>query len=131
MQAALRYHVGNLLREKASREELASVGLGVISPRERLAKTRQAFAAMVRASGNAPREDVARTATYAQALLEYVDDHAVGKLTPEQAIAATLALRAARRRADELLRMLEQEETPAQKKTRRRRREADPEPQSV
>ena len=32
-QAALRYHVGNLLRERADESELAAVGLTTTSPR--------------------------------------------------------------------------------------------------
>lgn len=40
VQAALRYHVGNLLRERASLLDLEAVGLKATSPKERLAKVR-------------------------------------------------------------------------------------------
>lgn len=40
IQAALRYHVGNLLREVAPPDELAAVGLLPTSPRDRMATAR-------------------------------------------------------------------------------------------
>lgn len=42
VQAAIRYHVGNLLRTRASRADLEAVGLSAIAPKERLAAARRA-----------------------------------------------------------------------------------------
>lgn len=43
VQAALRYHVGNLLRDRAPADELEGVGLIKLSPKKRLALRREAF----------------------------------------------------------------------------------------
>ncbi len=101
LQAALRYHVGNLLRERANGEELAAVGLSTVAPKKRLATARQAIQAQRRES--APRQDVARLAAHAQALVEFVDEDAITTLPPERAVAARLALEAVQTRAAQLL----------------------------
>lgn len=101
VQAALRYHVGNLLRERTSDEELAAVGLKPIAPKERLATQRQALAAQ-RATA-APRQDAARLAAYAQALMDYLDENALPNLAPERIVATRLALEAVQARVGHLL----------------------------
>lgn len=101
VQAALRYHVGNLLRERTSEEELAAVGLKAVAPRERLATQRQALAAQRAVA--APRQDAARLAAYAQALLEYADENALADLTPERIVSTRLALEAIQSRVAHLL----------------------------
>lgn len=101
LQSALRYHVGNILRERASKDDLISVGLTTVAPKERIQTTRDALHAMKEVS--APRQDVARLAAYAQALLEYIDDATIPALPPERAEASKLALEAIQRRAAELL----------------------------
>jgi len=109
VQAALRYHVGNLLRESASGDDLEAVGLSKIAPRQRLATRRQAVQAQAAAA--APRQDIARLTAYAQALLDFVDPSAIPGLAPERAVAARLALEAVRERAEELLGLLGQRPT--------------------
>ena len=101
VQAALRYHVGNLLREQASGEELEAVGLSSVAPKKRLATARQAIQAQRKQS--ARPQDVARLAAYAQALVELIDADAVPGLSPERAVAARLALEAVQSRAAQLL----------------------------
>ena len=63
IQAAIRYHVGNLLRERTKGEELAAVGLSPVAPRTRLATRRKVLQAQ--AADAAPRQDVARLAVMA------------------------------------------------------------------
>lgn len=47
VQGALRYHVGNALRERVPAEELESAGLKAASPKERVASARSEAAALV------------------------------------------------------------------------------------
>lgn len=101
VQAALRYHVGNLLRDRATDEELAAVGLVARSPKERLANQRHALAAQREAA--APRQDAARLAAYAQALTEFIDEDALPDLPPERAVATRMALEAVQGRTAQLL----------------------------
>lgn len=109
VQAALRYHVGNLLRERASADELEAVGPSPVAPRERLANERAALAAQRAVS--APPQDVARLTAYALALLRYVDETKIPDLAPERAVASRLALEAAQERAAELLRVFPKQQT--------------------
>lgn len=109
VQAALRYHVGNLLRQRATGDDLEAVGLSRIAPSQRLATRRQALQAQ--AAVAAPRQDIARLTAYAQALLDFVDVNAVPELAPERAVASRLALEAVRQRAEELLGLLGQQPT--------------------
>jgi hypothetical protein len=101
VQAALRYHVGNLLRERTPPDELAAVGLKARSPKERLANHRQALAAQRELA--APRGDAARLAAYAQALTEFIDEDAIPDLPPERAVATRIALEAVQSRSAQLL----------------------------
>lgn len=101
LQTALRYHVGNVLRERAPSNDLQRAGLTDVSPRERTTTSRQAFQAMKEAS--APRQDIPRLTAYAQALLEYVDEAAACDLTAKENEAARIALQSVQSRAAELL----------------------------
>lgn len=101
VQAAIRYHVGNLLRERAQGGELEAVGLSPVAPRTRLSTARKAIQAQRRVS--APRQDVVRLATYAQALVEHIDADAIPGLAPERAVASRIALEAVQGRAAQLL----------------------------
>lgn len=101
IQAAIRYHVGNLLRERAQGRELEAVGLSPVAPRQRLATARQAIQAQRKLA--APRQDVVRLAAYAQALVEHIDADAIPGLAPERAVAARIALEAVQSRAAQLL----------------------------
>lgn len=109
VQAALRYHVGNLLRERASADELEAVGLSPVAPKTRLANERAALAAQRALS--APPQDVARLTAYALALLRFVDPSKIPDLPPERAVASRLALEAAQERAQELLATFPKQQT--------------------
>lgn len=52
LQASLRYHVGNYLREVLTPEELVEAGLQPAGPRQRLQNTRDELRAIVRAIGH-------------------------------------------------------------------------------
>jgi hypothetical protein len=60
LQAALRYHVGNALRERVPTKELQRAGLLAASPRERMAAQRNEANAILRALGthDGSREEV-------------------------------------------------------------------------
>ena len=51
----------------------------------------------------APRQDAARLTAYAQVLIEYVDEDALGDLRPERAVATRMALEAIQGRSAQLL----------------------------
>ena len=85
---------------------LAAVGLSPVAPRTRLATRRKVLQAQ--AANAAPRQDVAKLAVMAQALLEHIDPDAVPGLPGERAVAARLALEAVERRAEKLLQLFTQ-----------------------
>lgn len=117
VQTAMRYHVGNLLRDRATSDELKAVGLTTTSPKARLATAREALAAQREVA--APRQDAARLAAYAQALLEFIDEAAMPDLPSERAIATRIALEAIQRRAEDLLGRLRDARGGARKPRRR------------
>lgn len=104
VQAALRYHVGNLIRERATDEALEDVGLTSITPRERLAKNRDVVAALA-ASGTVAEimGDPARILAQAAVLLEYTTAEALGALKGPERVAARRALTDLRDRVEILL----------------------------
>ncbi|WP_394620963.1 hypothetical protein JNUCC0626_18270 [Lentzea sp. JNUCC 0626] len=112
ISGALRWHTGEELRNRASAEELAEVGLSSTKPKERLQKTRDALKAM--AEDATPQADIPRLAAYAQALLEYADETAIRSLTPAECVAARTALEAILHRSDQLLSVLDTAETKPQ-----------------
>lgn len=119
IQAALRYHTGNLIRERASKEELLQVGLTTVSPRDRNAANREVMRAMTDAvGGRTPRQDVDRLAVYAQAILEFIDEVAVPKLEGDRRSVAERALRAVDQRASELLGLFSPPDTPPRSRRR-------------
>lgn len=71
VQGALRYHVGNALRERVDAEELESAGLKVASPKERVASARSEAAALVSVlrADKAAEEAEARGRSYPIGLL--------------------------------------------------------------
>lgn len=105
VQAALRYHVGNELRERFSAEELARAGLSSISPKERLTVIRKALQAQREISVS--RRNVVKLSENAQAILDYVDLGAIKTMTPDQAKDAKRALEKVLDRSLELLAFLE------------------------
>lgn len=92
LQAVLRYHVGNLLRERAPQDDLESVGLMLVSPKERLNNRRQLVTALAAAGGKVDGSDPVRILSYAEALLDVVDDVAVKGLGGGVAVGVALML---------------------------------------
>lgn len=80
LQAALRYHIGNVLRDVAPADELEALGLKSATPRERVKETRDRTAALARSAavvtestGNA-RADVFRLLVASDTLLRRVGE---------------------------------------------------------
>lgn len=116
IQAAMRYHVGNLIRERAPKDELLAVGLTTTAPRDRNAATRDALHAIsAAAGGRTPSSDVDRLAVYAQALLDFIDDVAVRRLEAERAAVSRMALERVQTRSAELLAALSTSPDPGQR----------------
>jgi len=93
VQAALRYHVGNLLRDRVPEDELAAVGLSGVSPKARLARNREVVSALSK-SGSVGEltGDPVRLLIYAEALLDHVGEDVLSGLPSAQKAAARLAL---------------------------------------
>lgn len=74
VQNALRYHVGNILRERLSQEELQRIGLRTEGPRERNIAQRERRSSLLRTISEADAEelDALRALTSALALLRRV-----------------------------------------------------------
>lgn len=126
VQAAMRYHIGNLLRERASSDELLSVGLTATAPRQRNSASREAVAALAAAAGGkTPRADVDRLAVYAQAILDFLDEAAINRLPADRSRVAQMALERVRERAEELLSILASV-TPSTARRGRKRGREDP-----
>lgn len=106
VQTALRYHVGNLLREKASDDELSAVGLTNVSPKDRLQTHRDiinALAATVEDPENIKRADIARYLTHAEALIDAVTTEGIDEMDPARRVAVRVSLLHILRRGEELL----------------------------
>lgn len=91
VQSALRYHIGNLLRERAEDEDLEAVGLTLTSPKQRIGRNRNIVAALAGSVGEATSDPI-RLLTSADALLDYLTDEKVSELIGAQLVAATLAI---------------------------------------
>lgn len=103
VQAALRYHVGNLLRETADKDDLASVGLTAVAPRERLARNRAVVAAIAETGKVGDiTSDPLRLITYAEALLDHVAPASLEALQGAERGAARHALEGLSGRVEEL-----------------------------
>jgi hypothetical protein len=108
MQAALRYHVGNVLREVAPAEELEDLGLKAARPVDRVKETRDRLAALARAGAAAEgtgnkRADVFRMVTGAEVLLTRVTDDVLADLPAERVEDLVTSLEHVVARASELL----------------------------
>lgn len=127
MQASLRYHIGNVLREVAPADDLAVLGLKSKTPKDRVQDQRDRLAALARAgaaqeeSGNA-RADVRRMVTGAEIVLARVADEALDDLDEDGAAAVAKSLEAVVARATALLAELE----PRARRSGRRRLRAVP-----
>lgn len=93
VQAAIRYHLGNLLREKVPPEELAAAGFPPESPREQKDRARRAVKALA-TSGSVAEVlgDPLRLLTAAQTLLDHVSDADLRGLQRGERAAARRAL---------------------------------------
>lgn len=91
VSATIRYHVGNVMRERLSPEELAEAGLSAPSPIDRARLQRDTRAAIVRSVKDAPAwggVDALRALTVASALVDAVEPEALSSLSPGDGEAA-------------------------------------------
>lgn len=106
IQATTRYHVGNVLRERLSPDQLADLGLGEAAPRERIRKAHEVRSALiVAAEASAPRgadPDVMRALLGAQVLLDRITPERVAELPSAERRRARTALRKIVTRAETL-----------------------------
>jgi hypothetical protein len=72
LKAAVRYHVGNVIRERASDEDLAAAGLKTATPRDRAAGVRAQHAALLKAAGAATLDGPMDPLTSVEAALALV-----------------------------------------------------------
>jgi hypothetical protein len=101
VQSALRYHVGNEIREQAAAEELEAVGLKPASPKQRRTTARRAVQAQQ--ANSAKPGDIVRLTSQAVALLEYLDEDAIGGAEARDLAAARVALQRLQTRVSDLL----------------------------
>ncbi|QZN86599.1 hypothetical protein [Cellulomonas sp. C5510] len=106
IQASLRYHTGNLVRESVAEDDLAVAGFHrTATPRERSAERRRRRSetvALVESGGPLSGDDVLRALTLAQSVLTRLDTHAIRALPARERRDATVALRHLADRAAEL-----------------------------
>lgn len=103
VQAALRYHVGNLLRDRASDEALEEVGLTSITPKARLARQREVVAALATTGSVAEvLNDPLRLLAHAEVLLDYIEPADLRGLRGKERVAARHVLTGLRERCDAL-----------------------------
>jgi hypothetical protein len=124
LQAALRYHIGNVLREKAPADELEALGLKSATPRERVKETRDRTAALARSAavvtesaGNV-RAEVSRLLIAADAVLQRVGEEDLASLPPELFDRAMALLESITTRAAALMTV---QAAPAEERTPRKR----------
>ena len=91
VQSALRYHVGNLIRERASDDDLEAVGLTLTSPKERIGKNRSVVAAIAGSVGEVMR-DVNRILASVEVLMGYLIEDQLAALLGADAVAADMSL---------------------------------------
>lgn len=124
MQSALRYHIGNVLRDHAPPQELEDLGLKSQRPVERVKASRERLAALARAGaalekqGRAKDVRLIRVVSQAEVLLTKVTDAALEDLDADVVEDLVASLETTARKAQELLRDLE----PARRKRRGGRR---------
>lgn len=122
LQSALRYHVGNLIRERATAEELERAGLYRETPRDRMHNTREAMQAAASVSGAMPkslRGDLPRILAYAEALLEFADTQgSLDELEAKQLVSARLSLESINKRSEQLLERISEASAGLKKKRR-------------
>lgn len=106
LQASLRYHTGNLVRESVGADDLTAAGFQSSStPRERAAERRRRrgeVVGLVESGGPLDGEDVLRALTLTQSVLARIDVRTVRALPARQRREAALALQRVAHRATEL-----------------------------
>lgn len=103
LQAAVRYHIGNVLRERLSEEELEDLGLSKASPRERVREAHNQRSAVLSAlKGGGGDPDVLRAITAALVILDKIPVERVAALRGNDKRQARAALRAIAEKATSL-----------------------------
>lgn len=106
LQAAIRYHSGNLLRDRLDEEELGELGLRKESPRERSIEKRERSSGTLNIFGGgaelASVEEILQLCTLTERALARVNVDSLAKLPAKDRKAAREALRRVATRAEEL-----------------------------
>ncbi|QOP65085.1 hypothetical protein PQE12_gp25 [Arthrobacter phage Adumb2043] len=106
LQAAIRYHSGNMLRERLDDDTLADLGLKKSSPRERSIEKRERTSSTLNLFGGgaeiADPEDIIRACALIEAALKRVNAATVAKLPTKERREARAALLQVAKRAEEL-----------------------------
>lgn len=104
VQAAMRYHVGNILRERLDEDTLTSIGLRPVSPRERSVEKRETESAILAAFKGRALEGLPplKALSSAKALAAGVESDAVRALTREERIVVRELVSGLRREVDRL-----------------------------
>lgn len=98
VQAAVRYHVGNIVRQRLSVDELADHGLRDVGPKQRARLSRDAQSALMRSFRQSADPDVVRNVAAALHLLDRVAADRVAALTDgDREVVRALATAAAER----------------------------------
>jgi hypothetical protein len=107
LQASLRYHIGNALRDRLSPDELDALGLRTVSPRDRSVEKRARQARLLGQIEGGPIEDaeeIIESVLLIYRLAERVQTAAVRSLTAEQRRQVREALAASEDLLDEICR---------------------------
>lgn len=108
IQAAVRYHVGEVVRGRLSPEELEDLGLQERSPKEAVRARRATNSAILSALTQKDFQGGALLSlTTASRVLAGIDEDALLALDPEARAVAESTLRDMRRRADRILRRMD------------------------
>lgn len=106
LQAAIRYHSGNMLREKLDDDTLADLGLKKSSPRERSVEKRERTSGTLNLFGGGAEitdpEDIIRACSLIEAALKRVNAATIAKLPAKARRETREALRSVAERAEEL-----------------------------
>lgn len=103
LQAAVRYHAGNVLRERLSAQELEDLGIGAAAPRARVRTRHQERSTLLAAlKGDGDDPDLLRTLSAAWALVSRVPEERVAELSAADRRKVRTLLRKIAERAESL-----------------------------
>ncbi|WNN93982.1 hypothetical protein SEA_NITRO_26 [Arthrobacter phage Nitro] len=106
LQAAIRYHSGNMLRERLDDDTLEDLGLKKLSPRERSIQKRERTSGTLNLFGGGAEisdpEDIIRACTLIEAALKRVNASTIAKLPAKARRETRAALLSVAVRAEEL-----------------------------